>query len=346
MTVRWGVLSSARIGAVMVGASRHASRARFVAVASRSLAPARAFAAEHGLQAAYSSYEDLLRSGVDAVYVPLPAALTPAWTIAALRAGKHVLCEKPLALSAADAARVFDAASAAGKVVVEGLMWRLHPQTALARSLVRSGAIGTLTLVRAALSTTVPPGDIRRSADLGGGGMSDLGCYCVSAMRLFGGEPERVYAEQVPDGAIDLRLAATLRLPGGVLGQFDIGIDLTRRDELELVGTRGRIVVPDPWICRGGVLELHRDGRVEQVPVDTSGLRHDGADAYRIELDTVSAAIEGDGTVPFGRSDAIAQAATIEAVLASSRLGRPVTPAPPVAPAGPARAAATREPGA
>jgi predicted dehydrogenase len=129
-------------------------------------------------------------------------------------------------------------------------MYRHHPQTTLARKLVADGAIGRLAYVRAALSVSAPPGDIRRSVALGGGALGDLGCYCVSAIRLFAGEPTRVHASQVRDGpaGVDLRLAATLRLPGDVLAQFDVALDLTRRDELELVGTEARLTIPDPFI--------------------------------------------------------------------------------------------------
>ena len=152
-------------------------------------------------------------------------------------------------------------------------MWRHHPQTTLARRLVADGAIGRLAYVRAALSVSVPPGDIRRSVALGGGALGDLGCYCASAIRLFAGEPEQVWAAQVRDGpdGVDLRLAATLRLPGDVLAQFDVALDLTRRDELELVGTEGMLTVPDPWLCRASHLELSRNGDRELVPVDHEG---------------------------------------------------------------------------
>jgi D-xylose 1-dehydrogenase (NADP+, D-xylono-1,5-lactone-forming) len=251
------------------------------------------------------------------------------WTVKALEAGKHVLCEKPLATSAADAARCFDAAGTAGRRCVEGLMYRHHPQTTLARELVANGAIGRLAYVRAALSVRVEPGDIRRSVELGGGALGDLGCYCVSAIRLFAGEPTQVSAVQVGDGpaGVDLRMAATLRMPGDVLAQLDIALDLTRRDELELVGTEGRLTIPDPWLCRSGHLELSRDGQVRQVAVDPDGafaLTDPDHDVYRIELDTVSAAIAGGGEPSFGRSDAIAQATVLEALYRSADLGRPV----------------------
>jgi xylose dehydrogenase (NAD/NADP) len=155
------------------------------------------------------------------------------------------------------------------------------------------------------------------------------GSQCVSAIRLFAGEPERVWATQLRDGegGVDLRLAATLRLPAAVLAQFDVALDLTRRDELELVGTEGRLTVPDPWLCRATHLELSRDGQVEHVPVDPEGAlapTDPDHDVYLIELDTASAALAAGGAPPFGRSDAIAQATVLEALHRSSELGAPV----------------------
>ena len=332
--LRWGVLSTANIGRTLIEASRAATHAEVVAVASRDAGRGRAFAGELGLKASFGSYEELLASeAVDAVYVPLPVSLHAEWTVRALAAGKHVLCEKPLATSPEDAARCFDAAEAAGRHCVEGLMWRHYPQTTLARRLIADGAIGRLAYARAALSVGVAPGDIRRSVELGGGALGDLGCYCVSGIRLFAGEPERMYADQVADGpgGVDLRLAATLRMPGDVLAQFDVGLDLTRRDELELVGTDGRLTVPDPWLCRASHLELFRDGDRELVLVDpdgTLGLTDPEHDVYRIELDTVSAALAGGGEPSFGRADAVAQATVLEALHRSAELGAPVEVTP------------------
>ena len=328
--VRWGVLSTASIGRLVIEAAHQADHAAFVAVASRDADRARAFADELGLEASYGSYEELLASeAVDAVYVPLPVSMHTEWTVRALEAGKHVLCEKPFATSAEDAARCFDAAEAAGRRCVEGLMWRHHPQTTLASRLVADGAIGRLAYVRAALSVGVEPGDIRRSVELGGGALNDLGCYCVSGIRLFAGEPGRVWVDQVRDGpdGVDLRLAATLRMPGDVMAQFDVALDLTRRDELELVGTEGRLTVPDPWLCRASHLELSRDGHRELVPVDPDGafaLTDPDHDVYRIELDTISAALARGAEPSFGRSDAIAQATVLEALDRSAELGSPV----------------------
>jgi D-xylose 1-dehydrogenase (NADP+, D-xylono-1,5-lactone-forming) len=262
------------------------------------------------------------------------------WTVRALQAGKHVLCEKPFATSPTAAARCFDAAEAARWIVMEGFMWRHHPQTVLARRLVAEGAIGRLATIRAALSVDVPAGDIRRSPALGGGALYDLGCYCVSAARLFGGHPTRVWAEPVlddaagSDGGVDLRLSATLRLPGQVLALFDVGLDLARRDQLELVGTGGRLTVPDPWLCRAGAVELETGGRTERLPADPDsawGLTGEEADAYRIEFDVVSTALAASDPPEFGRADAVDQAAVLEAVGRSAASGLPVQPPPSAA---------------
>ena len=339
--IRWGVLSTASIARLVIGANRGSEATRFVAVASRDEARAERFAAELGLEASFGSYQALLASDlVDAVYVALPVSMHTDWTLRALEAGKHVLCEKPFATGPADAARCVDAAEAAGRVVVEGFMWRHHPQTALARRLLAEGAIGRLSTIRAALSVAVPPGDIRRSPALGGGALGDLGCYCVSAARLFGGHPTRVWAERVldaatgPDGGVDLRLAATMRLPDQVLALFDVGLDLTRRDELELVGTGGRLITPDPWLCRAGAVVLETGGRTERLPADPDGARGltgEEADAYRIEFDVVSAVMAAGDPPGFGRADVVDQAAVLEAVGRSAATGLPVEPPPSAA---------------
>ncbi|HET7475084.1 MAG TPA: Gfo/Idh/MocA family oxidoreductase [Dermatophilaceae bacterium] len=332
-SVRWGILSTANIARVLVEASRRVPNANFVAVASRDAPRATAFAEQTGLPAAYDSYDALLaRDDVDAVYLPLPISMHAEWTQRALRAGKHVLCEKAFVPTAEDAAACFEVAEARGLVLAEALMWRLHPQTALVRRLVDDGAIGALRTVRAALSISAPPGDIRRRPELGGGATLDLGTYCVSALRLFGGSPTRVYAELLDYGStahdvVDMRLAGTLRLSGGVLGVFDIGLDTSRRDQLELVGSTGTIVVTDPWICSHKEILLTQDGATRAVPVDedgSAGLLFDGLDPYAIELERVSAAVLGERELEFGRADAVEQATVLSALLRSGRSGRPV----------------------
>ena len=322
--IRWGVLSTARIGRVVARACRDSHSAVFVAVASRDAERARQFADDEGIPLSFGSYEDLLDSAaLDAVYIPLPVSMHAEWTIKALAAGKDVLCEKPMAASSGQVAACFDAAEQSGRQCFEALMYRHHPQTQLVRRMVSDGEIGSLSFVRATLSVRVGEADIRRSPALDGGALNDLGCYCVSAIRLFAGSPLSIHAQQVVDaGGVDLRLAATLRMGGDVLGQFDVGLDLPRREELELVGTEGRIVVRDPWLCRLPNVELYRDGEMQLVTVDPAGgfnLAHDESDAYRIEIDTVSAAILTGAEPTYGRADAVEQARVLEAIRDASR---------------------------
>jgi xylose dehydrogenase (NAD/NADP) len=322
--LRWGVLSTASIARVVSAANP----GRFRAVAGRDPARTAAFAAETGIERTFDGYAAMLDSDeIDAVYLALPPALHTEWTVAALKAGKHVLCEKPFAWSAADAASCFDAAEAAGRVCAEGFMWRTHPQTLLAQRLIAEGAIGRPATIRAALRVSVGPGDIRRSPELGGGALGDLGCYPVSAIRLFGGEPARVSADAVFE-AVDTRLGGVLQSRDGVLGVFDCALDLPRADELDIVGTEGVLRIPEPWLCSVGEVQLTRKGTTEHLPADPRGefgLTGQEQDAYRIEFDTFEQVVAGDRPQPFGRADAIAQAATLEATLRAARGGTPVT---------------------
>ena len=334
--VRWGMLSTSGIGRVAATALADVPGAEFAAIAGRDADRAAAYAAELGIPRSYGSYDELLADpDIDAVYVPLPIALHAEWTVKTIQAGKHVLCEKPFAPTVAEVESCFDAAEAADRLCIEGLMWRHHPQTLLAQRLIADGAIGRLAFIRAALTVDVPAGDVRRTGALGGGAVLDLGCYCLSAIRLFGGEPVRISAAQVLDPAEgadsgDLRLAATLTLADDVLAQFDVALDYPRRDELELIGTGSKITIPDPWLCRRGYLELERDGVTERLVVDPTGAAgltepgDDNLDAYRIELATATALIASGGTPTFGREDAMAQAGAIEAVREAARTGVPV----------------------
>jgi xylose dehydrogenase (NAD/NADP) len=327
--LRWGILSTANIARLV----NEANPGRFQAVAGRDPARTAAFAAVTGIEQTFDGYPAMLASDdIDAVYVALPAALHTEWVVAALAAGKHVLCEKPFAWSAADAARCFDAAEANDRLCAEGFMWRIHPQTALAQRLVADGAIGQPATVRAALRVTVGPDDIRRSPELGGGALGDLGCYCVSAIRMFGGNPVRGSAEAVFD-QVDIRMGGVLQCPDGMLGTFDIGLDLPRADELEVIGSEGVLQIPDPWLCSKGECSkgeviLTRDGVTERIPADptgTFGLTGSEHDAYRIEFNTFEEVVAGARPAPFGRDDAIAQAHVLEGLLQSAKTGHLVT---------------------
>jgi D-xylose 1-dehydrogenase (NADP+, D-xylono-1,5-lactone-forming) len=316
--LRWGVLSTANITRKLLGSG---ADVEWAAVASRSLERARAFAQEHGIARAYGSYDELLADPeIEAVYVPLPNALHVEWSIRALRAGKHVLCEKPMSRHPEDVERAFDVAESEGRVLAEAFMWRHHPQLRRARAMLAAGDVGELRVIRAAFAFNAwNPGDIRLQGELEGGGLMDVGCYCVSGARaLAGAEPRRGYAEQIVGGnGVDVALAATLTFPGGVLAHFDCGLSYTGGDQLEAVGSEGSLFMDDPWHGREAVIELRRrDGDVERIETGP-------ANSYALELAEFEDAVRDGRQVLNGRADAAAQARAIAALYASAERNEP-----------------------
>jgi xylose dehydrogenase (NAD/NADP) len=318
--VRWGFLSTARINRRLLAAAEKTDAAEVVAVASRDSDRAEAYAVEHGISRSHGSYEALLEdSEVDAVYISLPNSLHVEWSVRALAAGKHVLCEKPLTRSPEEAEYAFEAADRAGRILMEAFMWRHSPQTAKLVQLVEGGVIGELQLVRATFSFPLEGRrNIRLDPDLGGGALMDVGTYCVSAARLLAGEPERVYGEQViGDSGVDVLFTGVLRFPRGVLAEIDAGMYLPRRDGLEAVGTEGSLVISDPWLAQRLVLHLRRGESREEIALPP-------ADPYRLELENMCAAIGGEAKPLLGREDAVGQARALDALYESADEGRPV----------------------
>jgi D-xylose 1-dehydrogenase (NADP+, D-xylono-1,5-lactone-forming) len=319
--VRWGFLSTANINDKLLAGAAESDRVEVIAVASRDAARAEAYARERGIERAYGSYEELLNDpDVEAVYTSLPNSLHVEWSIRALEAGKHVLCEKPLSRRAEDVERAFYVAEQSGRLLMEAFMYRHNPQTARLEELVDGGAIGRLRLVRASFSFALADAqNVRLNASLDGGGLMDVGCYCVSGLRLLGGEPEQVYGQQVlSESGVDELFTGTMRFPGDVLGQFDAGLVLLERDELEAIGEEGSLFLDDPWHCQRPVIELRTARGVEEIAVAP-------ADSYRLELENLSAAIRGKAEPVLGREDAVGQARTIEALYRSAAEGHPVS---------------------
>jgi xylose dehydrogenase (NAD/NADP) len=317
----WGIISTAHINRLVLAGARESDRVDVVAVASRDQARAEAYAREHGIERAFGSYEALLADpDIDAVYVSLPNSLHVEWSIRALEAGKHVLCEKPLDRRPDEVERAFEAAARSGRILMEAFMYRHNPQTAKLRELVGAGAIGQLGVVRSAFSFSLgDPDNVRLAADLDGGALMDVGCYCVSGSRLLGGEPERVYGEQVTgESGVDVLFSGTMRFPDGVAAHFDCGFVLPARDELEVVGSEGSLFLDDPWHARRPVIELRRESGVEEIALEP-------ADSYRLELENLSDAIHGEAEPLLGRDDAVGQARTIDALYRSAASGSPVT---------------------
>jgi xylose dehydrogenase (NAD/NADP) len=316
MSVQWGVLSTARINAKFLAGVAQSDECDVLAVASRDADRAARYARENGIDRAYGSYEQLLDDpDVEVVYISLPNSMHAEWTGRALRKGKHVLCEKPLSRRVADVEAAFDLAESADRLLMEAFMWRHNPQTRRMVELVEAGAIGRLTLVRAAFSFAIGAADaanVRLSAELEGGALMDVGCYCVSAARLLAGEPEAVSGHQLIGGdGIDAAFVGSMRFGSDVLAHFDAGIAIAARDELEVVGDEASLFLDDPWHCREPVIELRRDGLVERIELEA-------ADSYRLEAENLSAAIRGQAQPLLGRADAVAQARVIEALHAAA----------------------------
>ena len=322
MPVKWGIMSTAHINELFLAGVRDSKEVEVVAVASRSRDAAERFAGEHGIERALASYEALLAdSEVEVVYIPLPNSMHIEWSLRALEAGKHVLCEKPLSRHASEVRRAFDLAEREGRLLMEAFMYRHHPQTERLVQLVRDGAVGSVQMIRAAFSFRAGDrSDIRLTAGLDGGALMDVGCYCVSGARLIAGEPERVAAEQTLGGdGVDVTFTATMRFPGAVLAHFDAGLTIApERDELEVMGDAGSLFLDDPWHCRRPAIALRRDGGTEDIAIEA-------ADPYRLEAENMSAAIRGEAAPLLGREDAIGQALAIEALYRSADSGLTVS---------------------
>jgi predicted dehydrogenase len=317
----WGFLSTANINDKLLPGVGASPDVELLAVASRDRDRATGYARERGIERAYGSYEEILADpDVEAVYNPLPNTMHTEWSIKALDAGKHVLCEKPISRHTADVEAAFDAAERNDRLLSEAFMYRHNPQTARLTQLVAEGAIGDLRLVRCAFSYSLYDSEnIRLRTDVEGGALMDVGCYCVSGSRLLAGEPESVSATAwFGDTGTDWVFTATMRFPGNVLGLFDCGTALQERDELEAIGSEGSLFLDDPWHCHEPVIELRREGGTERIELEP-------VDSYRLELEDLSDAIRGEGTPLLGREDAVAQARALEALHESATTARPVS---------------------
>ncbi len=304
--VRLGLLSTAGINGAILGARAPGAPFSVDAVGSRSAVRARAYADEHEIARAHGSYEALLADPeLDAVYVALPNALHHEWAMRALSAGKHVLSEKPYTRRPADVDEAWDEAERRGLVLTEGYMWRHAPQTQLLRDLLPR--VGEVRAVDAVFTATLGrEDDPRWDAELGGGALLDLGCYCVSAARLLLGEPTSAHGEARLRGRVDEHFAGLLRF-GDVVATFQCGFTSALVNRIEVVGSAGVLEVPQAFVEPPGVVLL--DG-VEH--------RAERVDHYRAELDDFCAAIRGERRVLIGRAEMRGQAATLEALLAGA----------------------------
>ena len=321
--LRWGVLSTADIARKkVIPGMRRAARADLVAIASRDEPRARAAADELGIPRAHGSYEALLADpDVDAVYIPLPNHLHAEWAIAAVRAGKHVLCEKPLAMTAADAERMVRAAEDAGVHLMEAFMYRHHPSWVAAIELVRAGRIGTVRSVQSWFSYyNDDPDNIRNILSAGGGALYDIGCYNVSLSRLvFDAEPDDVRAMVTRDASngTDVLTSALLRFGDGI-ATFTCSTRLETDQRVHIYGDDGRISIDIPFNIPPTLptrIHLTRGGEPPVNP-DTETFTFEPADPYGVEVEAFSSAVLDGRPTPVPAADAVANLRVIERIFA------------------------------
>jgi predicted dehydrogenase len=326
--IRWGVLSTAKIGREkVIPATQRSETGTVTAIASRELARAKEVAQKLGIEKAYGSYDELLADpDVDAIYNPLPNHLHVPLSIAAIAAGKHVLCEKPIGLSAAESEKLVAAAAAAPKLkVMEAFMYRFHPQWQAARQLAREGRIGRLRTIHTAFSYfNDDPANIRNQVEIGGGGgLMDIGCYPISLSRfIFDEEPTRVlgHIEMDPTMQVD-RLASGLLEFGDGTSTFTVGTQLVPYQRVNIFGTSGRVEIEIPFNappdrpCRLW-LETLQGGRTQ-----IEEIKFAVCDQYTLQADAFGRAVLEDEPVPTPLADAVANMRVIERILASAERG-------------------------
>ena len=318
--IRWGLLSTARINRRLIPAILAAEGNELVAVASRELGKAAAYAAEWGISRIFASYQEILDSDfVDAVYISLPNSLHAEWSVRAAEAGKHVLCEKPLALSTAEIDQIVAAAEKNGVVVAEAVMYLYHPLLARMAELLRDGAVGEVKLVRGAFSFFMDqPNNVRWKAELGGGSLWDVGSYPVSFIRRMMGEPAEVFGwQQLSESGVDESFAGLLRYDGNVLGVFDSGFRHQFRVEAEVVGSEGLLRLERPYVMTPTSRIVIRRGDEEEVDSLSE------VNPYQCEVEAVAAAAREGKPLPVPLSSSRANVATLLALYQSAREGVP-----------------------
>jgi predicted dehydrogenase len=319
--IRWGVLSTARIGTeTVIPAMQLGEYCTVTAIASRKLEKAQLATRQLGIEKAYGSYEELLADpDIDAVYNPLPNHLHVPWTIKALDAGKHVLCEKPIGLNAAEAQKLLNAARKFPRLkVMEAFMYRHHPQWQWAKQKVSEGKIGELRTIQTFFSYhNIDPDNIRNIADIGGGGLMDTGCYCISLSRfIFGDEPWRVCGiiEEDPNMEVDRLTSGILEFSSGT-STFTCATQLVPYQRVNIFGTKGRIEIEIPFNAPSDrpCKVWYGDGnRIEEVVLDI-------CNQYTIQGDLFSRAVLEDRDVPVPLEDAVANMQVIDALISSAR---------------------------
>lgn len=319
MTLKWGVLSTANIGRKVVTPAIQASEGcEVIAVASRTGAQAEQYAEELRIPTHYGSYQALLDDPeITAIYNPLPNSLHLPWTLKALEAGKHVLCEKPLGLTAAECREMAVAAKANGRVLMEAFMYRFHQRTGRLLELTRGGTLGTLQHIRARFAFAVTnPSNIRLDSTLGGGALMDVGCYCVNVARsVAGSQPLAVQATATWRQGVDETLAATLTFEGGLTAQLDCALNQPRYEKVAVFGTKGFCEVDAAFLPGSGETALALTRNREEPTL----LTFSGHDQYQKMVEHFARCVSQGRSTRYGPLEAADNMAVIEALYASAR---------------------------
>jgi D-xylose 1-dehydrogenase (NADP+, D-xylono-1,5-lactone-forming) len=317
--IRWGVISTAGIAKKrVIPAIQGSTNGRVVAIASRNLEKAQAAAEELNLPTAYGSYDELLADPtIDAIYNPLPNSEHAEWSIRCAEAGKPTLCEKPLARNAAEAQQMVDAFASRGIPFAEAFMYRFHPKTRMAKSLVDDGRIGDIQMINSAFTFRISQeNNIRLSNELAGGGLMDVGCYCVNLVRLMTGEEPiaiKAIAHFGEKSGVDEALVGLLRFPSGVLAHMDCGLRTYRAHYYEIRGTTGRIFVDDAFAHapQPSKIQLWEGDRYEEIDIPV-------ADHHRLMAEDFADAILNNRPPRFPAQDAVENMRVIEHLLAAA----------------------------
>lgn len=320
--LNWGLLSTAHINRSVIPPIKNSERNQLVGVASRRLDKARAYAQEWEIPRSFGSYEALLNDPeIDVVYISLPNSLHAEWAIRAAQAGKHVLCEKPLAVTVNEVDAIREAAVRNGMVVAEAFMYRHHPQTQQVKLLVDEGQIGKLQLIRGSFTFQIAKeADIRLVSKLGGGSIWDVGCYPISYTRfLVGEEPERVFGWRTcNEDGVDLQFVGQIQFPSGVIAQFDSSFQTPFRAQMEVVGDQGSLLIPKPFKPGWSeIIHLTRDDTTKDISVP-------GEELYAGEIEDMADAILYGRMPRVSLDDSRGNVATIVSLLESASVGKPI----------------------
>jgi len=320
--LNWGLLSTARINQSLIPPLQVSERSHLLAVGSRSQVTADQYAKEKKIERAYGSYETLLADrDIDVIYNPLPNHLHAEWTIKAVEAGKHVLCEKPLALSVEEVDAIQDAANKHGRIVMEAFMYLHHPQTLKVLEIVKSGSLGTLKMIRGGFGFFLShEGDVRLNPEMGGGSIWDVGCYPISYTRaIVGASPLEVFGWQVtgPTG-VDLTFVGQMAFANNILAQFDSSFDIPLYWGMEILGSEASLKIPSPFKPQiNEKLLLTRGGETETIVVS-------GQELYIGEVENMADAILLGQRPRISLDESRVHVTTIQALLESARTGSPI----------------------